>query len=318
MKSHCLWSCWSLLCTMLVVAVSAEPSGPELGLRINGSGGTGEPTELFRGEPIILEVVLRHPVRGAKEPIVLQPPAGNWASRVQVEVTDDTGKAVPWTFIVTGKTSVGGLSLQPDALTTLVMRMDLKDSHALVPGKYQVEAKLNLPDGTAWRGTLLSEPVRVELVNAPAEFKGKLLGRRQELRVRDAILAGEMPRAEEAMRDMLRVDPDRPEGFVAMAMIAEAKGERGPALLAIDMAITRVVQGDTPFKVDPSVFAEAKPAATNPRKPATRPASPRPPAPVPPAQRNAPKVIPFEYLDLRERIENMPDAAGAGISPQGK
>ncbi|MDB5298909.1 MAG: hypothetical protein JWO87_572 [Phycisphaerales bacterium] len=268
---------------------AADTIAPEVGLRVNGQASGGEKAlELWRGEPVIVAVALRNPVRGGKDAILLEPPAGGWATRVKVVVTDAAGKNAKWAFVVTGKPSAGGLALQPDAITTLVLRMEAKDSGALVPGIYQVAAKLELADGKGWRGVSESEAIPVEVVDGPAAPKEAVLGRRQILRVKDALLAGDLPRAEVAMKEMLKADVERPEGFVAMALISEAKGERGLALVAVDMAITRVV--------DARVKAETKPAGA-------------------PGKGIKPKPVPFEYYDLRQRIEMLPEGAEESKGP---
>jgi hypothetical protein len=268
------------------VGAGTEDAGPELALRINGHGGTEKALELWRGEPVLVEVVLRQAERGGKA-IVLEPPTGSWATRVKAVVTDGAGADARWAFVVAGKASAAGLALQPDAVSTLVLRMEAKDSAGLVAGKYRMLAKLELADGKGWRGIGQSEAVDVEVMDGPADPKGELLGRRQLLRVSDALLAGDVPRAEGAMRDMLRADSGRPEGFVAMALLAEAKGRRGLALAAIDMAMTRAVQGDV--------------------KPPTKPAKAVTGIP--------PRPVPLEYYDLRQRFEAMPQGAGATTGP---
>src|SRR5207302_855574 len=131
-----------------------------------------------------------------------------------------------WSFVATGKLSAAGLALQPNMITTLVLRMEPGDSTALVKGRYVIVARLELADGKGWRGTAESEPVSVEVIDAPPQPKDAVLGRRQLLRVNDALLAGDIARAEAAMKEMLSADIHRPEGFVAMGLISEAKGER--------------------------------------------------------------------------------------------
>jgi len=48
---------------------------------------------------------------------------------------------------------------------------------------------------------------------------GAALGRRQLLRVRDALLSGDLARAETAATEMERTDPGRTEGFIGMALV---------------------------------------------------------------------------------------------------
>ncbi len=123
-----------------------------IALRLNGLAPGNAPFVLTPGEPILVEVQLRHPDRRAKDPIRLEPPSGSWSDRVKVIVTDARGAAGGWRFIVTGKPSAGGLALQPAAVTTLVLRMD-KDARAtVVPGSYKMLARLDLGDGRGFRG----------------------------------------------------------------------------------------------------------------------------------------------------------------------
>jgi len=50
---------------------------------------------------------------------------------------------------------------------------------------------------------------------------------------------GDLSRAEAAADETVSADPQRPEGFVALALVSEAKGERRPALVFINLAIAR-------------------------------------------------------------------------------
>ena len=130
---------------------AAQSSGPDITLRLNGRAASAIPLELWRGEPVIAEVLLRHPDRHATEPLRLEPPAGNLASRVQVLAIDEPGRRVPWTFVATGTVPNDGLDLQPNAVTTLVFRLDTTTIAAITPGTYRVWVRLSLADGRAWR-----------------------------------------------------------------------------------------------------------------------------------------------------------------------
>ena len=57
-------------------ASAADPPAPAISVRVNGRGASDDAVELWRGEPVIVAVELRHPQRGAKEPILLEPPSG--------------------------------------------------------------------------------------------------------------------------------------------------------------------------------------------------------------------------------------------------
>jgi hypothetical protein len=233
---------------------------------------------------------------------------------VKVLVTDSASNGATWPFIVTGKPSGGALALQPNAITTLVLRMTPAASEALTKGNYSIVSKLELADGKGWRGTIASEPIAVQVVEPPASPKDAALGRRQLLRVYDALLAGELDRAEAAIKEMLGADAARPEGFVAMALIAEAKGERDLALSAIDQAIARAAAPAGPplERPLPGGKAPAKPAT--PTKPAPAPSDREVSAPAASAAPAAapappkPRSVPLEYYDLRRRFERMPSA----------
>ncbi|HUR54588.1 MAG TPA: hypothetical protein VMZ71_10675, partial [Gemmataceae bacterium] len=45
-------------------ARGAESVSPTVAVLVNGRGGSETPLELWRGEPVIVAVELRHPVRG--------------------------------------------------------------------------------------------------------------------------------------------------------------------------------------------------------------------------------------------------------------
>lgn len=267
------WIVSILCCAMAapcVAAAAAEPPAPTITVRVNGRGASEDAVELWRGEPVIVAVELRHTQRGAKEPILLDPPSGGWATRVKITMTGAAGAAVPKaTFVVAGKPSSGALAIQPDAITTLVTRMEPAAWPAIAPGRYRIGAKLELADGKGWRGTTDAEPVDVAVIDAPSDPKPEALGRRQLLRVNDALLAADLPRAEAAMQEMMTADVRRPEGFVAMALIAEAKGQFALAVTAIDLAIARAAAGP-----DPKAKVPAKDA----------------------------KAVPVEYYDLRRRF----------------
>jgi len=278
--------CWIWLVALGASAAgAAEAMAPAVALRVNGRG-PGAAVELWRGEPVIVEVTLQNPDRAAKDPILLEPPAGGWATRVTVLATSTGGRTSNWTFVAAGKPSGGALSLQPNATTTLVFRLQPADSTAPAKGHYDLVARLELADGKGWRGTARSEPAAVEVVDAPAEPKEAALGRRQLLRVTDALLAADLGRAEAAMKEMLAADVRRPEGFVAMGLISEAKGERELALVAIDLAIARAADPGT------SATQPAAGAAAKERENAV------------PALKAKP--VPLEYYDLRRRFEMMP------------
>jgi hypothetical protein len=264
-----------LFAPAMAVLAPAQPAAPIVTLRINGHAAAPAPLELWRGEPVIAEVVLRHSDHTAPEPISLDPPGGGWATRVKIAVTDASGVTASWPFVVAGKPSSGALALQPDAVTTLVLRLDSTASAPFAPGRYHLAARLDLADGRGWRGGVESEPVDVEVVEVTAAPTGAALGQRQLFRVRDALLANDIPRAEAAANEMLRADYQRSEGFVAKALVSEAKGERQLALVYIDLAMARAA----------GVVGVA---------------------PAPGAEAPAPKPVPLEYYDLRRRFEMMP------------
>lgn len=251
---------------------AAEPTAPEISLRVNGRAADSSPLMLWQGEPIIVEVVLRHANRGDVEPLVLDPPDASWATRVILAVTDQTGATTAWPLKVVGKPSAGALILQPNTITTLVLRLD---DPKPIAGKYQVLARLNLADGRGWRGLGESEPIDLEVAKPTGALARMELGQRQLLRVRDALLAGEIPRAKSAAKEMVDAEFDRPEGFVATALVFAAEGKRRLALLSIDRAIA----------LASGLSGVETPSATSVvvRKP-----------------------VPFEYYDLRRRFEHIP------------
>ena len=153
--------------------------------------------------------------------------------------------------------------------------LDPAASAAIAAGIYQVKAQIDLADGRAWRGTVESEPVEVQVAERPSTLAGADMARQQLLRVRDALIAGDLSRADAAATELLQADFQRPEGFVALALISAAKGDRKLALIAMDLAITRV--------------------------------TPEPDAgPIPQTTSRKSKPVPFEYQDLRRQFELMP------------
>ncbi len=263
---------------------SVQPGRPEINLRVNGLAPKTEPFVLMQGEPLLVEFQLRHPDRHAKEPILLEPPTGSWAERAKILVTDGRGTPSAWRFVVTGKPSPGGLALQPAAVTTLVLRMEEGARAAVIPGSYRMIARLDLEDGRGFRGTVDSEAASVNVVAAPASPVGMALGRRQLLRVRDALLRGDVAAAEVAATEMQRAEPRRPEGFIGMALVEEAKGQRSRAIQSVELAISRVSGGD-PDRV--ARGDKANPGGLmEPKQP--------------------PKAVPVEYFELLRRIERLP------------
>jgi hypothetical protein len=258
---------------------------PTIALRLNGRSPGPEAFVLAQGEPVIAEVQLRHPDRHAKESILLEPPSGSWAGRVKILVTAVDGKDVGWPFVVTGKPSAGGLSLQPAAVTMLVLRMDEGARAAAVPGSYRMSARLDLGDGRGFHGTVDSERANVNVLAAPAAPVGAALGRRQLLRVRDALLRDDVAAAETAAAQMQRAEPRRPEGFIGMALVHEARGERSQAMLSVEIAISQAMGGE-----EEPVAQEGR--ITEPQQP--------------PGQKQPPKAAPVEYYEMLRRIDNMP------------
>ncbi len=261
---------------------AAQSEAPEISLRLNGFAPGATPVVLTAGEPVLVELQLRHPDRRAKEPIRLEPPTGSWAERAKIVVTDGQGTVRDWRFVVTGKLSPGGLALKPAAVTTLVLRMDEDARRAIVPGSYKMIARLEPGDGRGFRGTIDSEPAAVNMVAASGQVAGAALGRRQLLRVRDSLLRGDVARAETAAMEMQRAEPERPEGFVGMALVHEAKGERSRALFSVEIAISCAVG-----RVDE--------AAQQDKTMSRREAGQKPP-----------KMAPVEYYELLRRIERLP------------
>ena len=255
-----------------IAMATTPPDAPDITLRVNGHAAGPAPLELWQGEPVIAEVVLRHADRAATEALALDPPDGGWSARVKVSASGASGARVAWPFVVAGNPSGGALALQPDAVTTLVLRLD---ALGIPAGHYNLTARLELADGRGWRGTVESEPVEVEVAAAPTDPTAAALGQRQLFRVRAALLAGDVPRAEEAAGELVRADYKQPEGFEAMALVAAAKGERRLALVYIDLAMARA----------------AGVAGT---------------APAPGATAPEPKPVPLAYYDLRRRFEMMP------------
>jgi hypothetical protein len=264
-------------------------AAPSVDLRVNGLPSGAAPFVLTLGEPVLVEVQLRHPDRRAKDPIRLEPPSGNWAERVKIVVTDAGGKAAEWPFVVTGRPSAGGLALQPSAVTTLVLRIDQGARSAVVPGSYRMSARLDLDDGRGFRGKVDSAPASVDVVAPQAPPVGAALGRRQLLRVRDALLRGDAAAADTSAMEMLRAEPRRPESFIALALVQEARGERSRAILSTETAISRVLDGLEP---------EPAPASGKP--------APRQKAGPKQATKPVPKPVPVEYVELLHRLERLP------------
>lgn len=221
-----------------------QPAAPEVTLRLNGVSRRADPLVLTAGEPVLAEVQLRHPDPLAKESIRLEPSSGSWAGRVKIVVTNAKGASAPWRFAITGKPSTGGLALQPGAVTTLVLRVEPDARTSIAPGRYTLAARLDLMDGRGFRGTADSEAVDVNVITPLAPTVGAEFGRRQLLRVRDALLGGDMSAAETAATEMQRAEPRRPEGFVGMALVQEARGELNAAVLSAELAISRAM-GDS-------------------------------------------------------------------------
>jgi len=157
------------------------------------------------------------------------------------------------------------------AVTTLVLRLDDPKPTA---GKYQVIARLNLIDGRGWRGLADSESIDLAVTDPTGAPAGMELGQRQILRVRDALLAGEIPRDKAAADEMVHAEFRRPEGFVATALVFAAEGKRRLALLSIDRAIA----------LGSGLSRKEAPAA---------------------AGNVVRKPVPFEYYDIRRRFEHM-------------
>ncbi len=272
-RPNLLW----LAAALSTLAIRAEPPAPELVLRINGRFAQTAPMQLWQGEPVIAEIVLRNRGPAGAAPMVLAPPAGSWATRVSVAARNASGATTTWPFTVAGTPSAGALALQPRAVTTLLLLLVPASSAMITPGRQNLVARLDLADGTGWRGVAESDPVAVEVVAPPAALSGEALGQQQLLRVRAALLAHDFAGAEAAANTLLAADRMRPEGFLAFALLHEARGERQLALINLDAAMGRAA--GVPDEPPPPGAAEPKP---NP--------------------------IPFEYLDLRRRIEAMPDA----------
>jgi len=266
-------------------AAAAQAGVPEISLRLNGFAPGTKPFVLTQGEPLLVEFQLRHPDRHAKEPILLEPPTGSWAERAKILVTDGRGTPSAWRFVVTGKPSPGGLALQPAAVSTLVLRMEEGARAAIIPGSYRLIARLDLEDSRGFRGTVDSEAASVNVVAAPASPVGMALGRRQLLRVRDALLRGDVAAAEVAATEMQRAEPRRPEGFIGMALVEEAKGQRSRAIQSVELAISRVSGGD-PDEVARGGSKANPGGRIEPKQP--------------------PKAVPVEYFELLRRIERLP------------
>ncbi|MEO6002985.1 MAG: hypothetical protein ABIZ04_13475 [Opitutus sp.] len=269
--------CWwfLLIAPVATTFLAAEAPPPDLSLRVNGHAGAEAPLILWRGEPMLAAVELRRTrAPGAAEPLVLDPPSGDWFTRVTITGTGSpTSEA--WPLVPVGKPSTGALVLQPQAITTLVLRLDPAAAARLAVGTYQLVARLNLTDGRGWRGALESDTVAVEVRELPATLTGAQLGQRQLGRVRDALLVGDLPRAKIATAEIVSAEFTRPEGFVATALVFAAEGKRRLALLSIDRAIA-LASGVTEKEGAVAAGGEVR------------------------------KPIPFEYYDLRRRFEQMP------------
>ena len=269
---HIFWIfLWAMSGGTLAIAALGEPT---VTLRINGHGDGSAPQELSAGEPVIAEVILRSTDRPAPG-VSLDPPQGAWTNRVKIFAVDAGGASTAWPFIVAGKTSAGALVLQPDAVTVLVLRLDVRASTLPKFGNYDLVARLDLMDGRGWQGRVESEAVAVHIAAAPVAPTGAALGERQLFRVRDALLAGDLPRAEAAADELLRADYNRPEAFGAMALVYEAKGERRRALTEIELAIAHSAIPVEGVPVNSVLPAKLKP-------------------------------VPLEYYDLRRRLAAMP------------
>ena len=216
-----------------------ERAAVAMALRLNGLSAEPDVIIMSPGEPVIAEVQFRHGDRHAKQPILLQPPSGSWAGRVKILVSGAGGRVESWPFAVAGKPSPGGLALQPATVTTLVLRMEKAASAAIAPGRYSIFARLDLSDGSGLRGIVETPPASAEVVAPSSPPAGAALGQRQLLRVRDALLHGDVAAAESAAVEMLRADPRRPEAYLCFALVYEARSQRSRAILSAEMAIAR-------------------------------------------------------------------------------
>lgn len=303
------------LCLGLCGLAARADTAPELTLRINGHFPTRKFFELSVGEPVIAEVTLLHPDRSATSPLTLDPPTGNWSDRVTIRVTDAKGAVLPWRFSVTGKPGTGALALQPNARTRVVLRMELSDSAALLPGEYRVTALLNLADGRAWQGTAKSLYCPVRVVVPPSQPTDEQLGQRQLLRVRDALLTGDTAKAETTAKEMLRATLKRPEGFAALALVQEAKGQLKFAEISVNIAINLHLELSTP--ATPTPTSAALPATAD--KTTTPPTTAKPTAKAPKPPKPKLELIRTPYDDLRARIESelgdAPETAAPAAAP---
>lgn len=268
---------WWLRLLLVVRAAGVLPAAdmtpPDLSLRINGHAAAATPLILWQGEPIQAEVGLRQGGSPGAGPLILDPPAGGWFTRITVGATSPA-QSEPWPLVVVGQPSKGALALQPKSMTKLVLRLNPAAAAEVPNGPYELVARLNLADGRGWRGAVTSDPFLVEVREAPAVLAGRDLGQRQLGRVRDALMMGDSPAAKAATAELMNADFHRPEGFVATALVFAAEGKRRLALLSIDRAIA-LASG----VVGPELPASAAITVS--------------------------KSIPFEYYDLRRRIEQM-------------
>jgi tetratricopeptide (TPR) repeat protein len=217
------------LAIVLANSFATTVAADAFSLVLHANGGAD--TALYRGEPLLVQVLLIFEQDEAATVALADGQA--WSRALSLTLRDGAGQAVPLEWATLGVAPASSLAFTPEATEiTAVMGLAPAVLDALPPGDYRLEAVFSTEESAAtgaWKGEVRAPRVALNLSaeqrpNSPPEqvYRHRLLARWQQLNDRHEVALVELDAALEQMPDDIQVLSDKAEVLVEMNRSDEA------------------------------------------------------------------------------------------------
>ncbi|MBI5462976.1 MAG: hypothetical protein HY941_12395 [Gammaproteobacteria bacterium] len=220
-----------------VAPASAAPTiesptrpAPELTLTLRGVADD----VVEQGEPLRIAVRLAAP-RDAADAFELAPATGSWVDAISVEIAPANGGAVLARAEAIGTADNPHATLDTTRVAGGLWRVAAATMQQLVPGDYDVRARLAITGGTGWTGDVVSDatPLQVAAVSESAER----VAQRAINLAQDALLDGRDEEAAALLDAVLKNTPDDVRVLTVRGVIAERAGNPMAAMICVNRAL---------------------------------------------------------------------------------
>jgi hypothetical protein len=176
--------------------------------------------------------------------LTLAPAGGSWSSAVSVELAavGSPGKVLLRAQRVDVADGVASATLGTGQAAEATWLFPSVEITKLVPGDYQVQVKLAIPDGAGWHGSVAGEPVHFALVAAVAATTVEQQTQRAVALAGEAMLAQDWPKAAQLLDERLATDPDNIDLLKTRAVLCLQGDNPLGANACVNRALARVAR----------------------------------------------------------------------------